>query len=75
MVPYENLSFMITGVLELQTDVEEVTAFKRTSRFGTQTGKKRKALLAEEEDIVDDYISDSSRTNNVADDEPEEGNS
>jgi hypothetical protein len=74
MVPYENLSFMITGVLELQTDVEEVTAFKRTSRFGTQTGKKRKALLAEE-DIVDDYISDSSRTNNVADDEPEEGNS
>jgi hypothetical protein len=75
MVPYENLSFMITGVLELQTDVEEVTAFKRTSRFVTQTGKKRKALLAEEEDIVDDYISDSSRTNNVADDEPEEGNS
>jgi hypothetical protein len=43
--------------------------------FGTKTGKKRKALLAEEEDFVEDYISDSSRTNNVADDESEEGNS
>jgi hypothetical protein len=74
MVPYENLFFMFIGLQELQTDVQEVAAFKRTSRFGTKTGKKGNALLAEE-DFVEDYISDSSRTNNVADDESEEGNS
>jgi hypothetical protein len=38
MVPYDNLFFMIIGVQELQTDVEEVAAFKRTSCFGTKTG-------------------------------------
>jgi hypothetical protein len=33
MVPYENLFFMFIGVQELQTDVQEVAAFKRTSCF------------------------------------------
>jgi len=75
MLAYENYFYMFIDVQELQTDVEEVAAFKRTPRSSTKPGKKRKALLLEEEeDFVDDYISDSSGTNNIADDESEEGN-